>query len=101
VEDPVLRTRLIDGLNLQLSDNVKAWILKPDGKYERVKPQEGEPLIRSQAEFIVMTRDRVKSSEAAATSGRFHLLPHARPGERGADGRRGRREVREAKKPAE
>ncbi len=101
VEDPALRTRLMDILHLQMSDNVKAWVLKPDGKYERVEPQPGEPLVRCQAEFIEMTRDRVKLSEAVATSGRFHLLPQTRSGERGADGRRGRREVREAKKPAE
>jgi polyphosphate kinase len=99
IDDPVLRERLIDILNLQISDNVKAWVLKSDGKYERVEPKPGEPPMRCQAKFIELTRDRVKSSEAAATSGRFHLLPRA--GERGADGRRGRREVREAKKPAE
>ncbi len=99
VEDPVLRARLIDVLSLQVADNVKSWVLKPDGKYERVQPKPDEPLVRCQAEFIEMTRNRVKSSEAVATSGRFHLLP--RSGERGADGRRGRRELREAKKPAE
>ncbi len=101
VEDPLLKAHLIEMLHLQMSDNVKAWILGPDGKYERVQPQPGEPLVRCQAELIEMTRNRVKSSEAAATSGRFHLLPRARSGERGTDGRRGRREVRDTKKPAE
>jgi hypothetical protein len=47
-----------------------------------------------------MTRDRVKTADAAAASGRFHLMPNVRnkldgkPGE----GRRTRRDGREAKK---
>jgi polyphosphate kinase len=100
IEDAALKQRLVDILQIQLSDNVKAWTLRADGKYERVQPKAGVPLMRSQARFIEMTRDRVKSAEAAATSGRFHLTALTKPkldGKTG-DGRRGRREAQPTKK---
>jgi hypothetical protein len=56
--------------------------------------------VRCQARFIEMTRDRVKSAEAAATSGRFHLSALPRPKVDGhvTERRRPRREAREPKK---
>ena len=100
VDDPVLRARLIEILQIQLSDNVKSWALRTDGKYEHVLPKPGVPLLRSQARFIEMTRDRVKSAEAAATSGRFSLGVLSRPNIEAAltEGRRARREPRQPKK---
>jgi polyphosphate kinase len=93
VDDPAIRARLVDILELQISDNAKSWILRPDGKYERVVPKPGAPLVRCQAKFIEMTRDRVKAAEASATSGRFHLLPQpAKADGKVLDGRRGRRD---------
>jgi hypothetical protein len=100
VEDPTLRARLLDILELQLEDNVKAWTLRQDGKYERVTPKPGAPLLRSQSKFIEMTRDRVKAAEAAATSGRFSLSTLSRPSvdTHRTEGRKPRREPREHKK---
>jgi polyphosphate kinase len=101
VDDPVLRARLLEMLTLQLADNVKSWTLRSDGKYERVQVKPGAPLVRSQAKFIEMTRDRLKAAESAATSGRFYLsaLPSARAKmEKGEGGRRQRREP-QVKKP--
>ena len=100
VEDPTLRTRLVDILELQLEDNVKAWTLREDGKYERVTPKPGKPLLRSQSKFIEMTRDRVKQAEAAATSGRFSLGALSRPkvDTHLTEGRRPRREAQRPKK---
>jgi polyphosphate kinase len=100
VEDPALRSRLIDILQLQLSDNVKTWSLRADGKYERVQAKPGAPLVRSQSKLIEMTRDRVRAAEAAATSGRFSLSNLTRPkvDTHLTEGRRPRREPREHKK---
>ena len=99
VDDPAIRARLVDILELQISDNVKSWILRPDGKYERVLPKPGAPLVRCQAKFIEMTRDRVKAAEASATSGRFHLLPQPlKVDGKVLDGRRGRRDGQLRKK---
>jgi polyphosphate kinase len=71
VLDPALRTRLTQEiLGTMLSDNVKAWELKPDGRYVRVEPAPGEPLVRSQARFIELTRERLREAEA---HGRFQL----------------------------
>jgi polyphosphate kinase len=100
VEDPALRARLLEILELQLTDNVKAWSLRADGKYERVQPRPGAPLVRSQSRFIEMTRDRVRSAEAAATSGRFSLSALTRPkvDTHLTEVRRARREPREHKK---
>ena len=79
---------------------MKAWTLRSDGKYERVQPKPGAPLVRSQARFIEMTRDRVKPAEAAAASSRFSLGALARPkvDTHLTERRRPRREPRETKK---
>jgi polyphosphate kinase len=100
VEDAPLKQRLIDILQLQLTDNVKAWSLRADGKYERVQPKTGAPLLRSQSKFIEMTRDRLRSAEAAATSARFSLSALSRPkiDTHMTKGRTARREPREQKK---
>jgi polyphosphate kinase len=102
IEDPVIRARLIEILQIQCADNAKSWLLKPDGKYERVHLATAQPPLRSQTRFIEMTRDRVKAAESAATSGRFHLssLPNGRTkidGGKG-EGHRARRENRLGKK---
>jgi polyphosphate kinase len=80
VEDPVIRARLMEILQTQCADNVKSWLLQPDGKYERVHAAPGQAPLRSQSRFVEMMRDKVKAAEAAATSGRFHLssLPNGR-----------------------
>ncbi len=43
-----LAKRLLDILNLQLSDNQLAWELKQDGKYHKITPKKDEVLIDSQ-----------------------------------------------------
>jgi polyphosphate kinase len=99
VDDPAIRARLIEIMALQMADNVKSWMLKPDGKYERVQPKPGAPAMRCQAKFIEMTRDRVKAAEMAVTGGRFHLMPaRGKLDGKGVEGRRARREPRESKK---
>ncbi len=101
VEDPVLRARLIEQLQIQCADNVKSWLLTSDGKYERVQLKPGQTPFRAQARFIEMTRDRVKTAEASASSGRFSLsrLASSRKlDEKSGEGRRARRDAREAKK---
>jgi polyphosphate kinase len=99
VADPAIRARLIELMQLQMADNVKSWVLKSDGKYERVQPKAGAPALRCQARFIEMTRDRVKAAESAVTGGRFHLMPaRAKLDGKLAEARRVRREPREGKK---
>ncbi len=99
VEDPGIRARLVDILELQLADNVKSWVLKSDGKYERLQPKPGAPLVRCQAKFIEMTRDRVKAAEASGSTGRFHLLPQpTKLDGKLPDGRRTRQQAQSHKK---
>jgi len=74
IEDPLLRARLIDILNITAADNVKSWSMKSDGSYVRTAPKAGAPLVRSQQRIMELTRDKVKGAEAAgAVSGRFVL----------------------------
>jgi polyphosphate kinase len=78
VEDPALRARLMEILSVSVNDNVKSWRLLPDGTYARVQPRPNAPLVRSQARFIEMTRDKAKGAEVSGPgAGRFHLM-HAR-----------------------
>jgi polyphosphate kinase len=74
IEDTAIRAKLIDILQTQMLDNVKAWTLQSDGTYARVQPKAGGAIVRSQARFIEMTRDRVKTSEGVGgPSSRFYL----------------------------
>ncbi|GIW86513.1 MAG: polyphosphate kinase [Isosphaeraceae bacterium] len=58
VEDPRLRSRLVDGiLGVYLADNTKARLMHPDGTYERIVPAPGEPRIRAQIEFQNIARE--------------------------------------------
>lgn len=53
IEDGVLRDRLINEiLALNLGDNTKARILRPDGLYKRAKPAAAEPSIKCQQELL-------------------------------------------------
>lgn len=53
IEQPDLKRRLIEEiLATSLADNVKARRLLPDGSWERVTPQPGEPRVRSQERFL-------------------------------------------------
>ncbi len=99
VDDPVIRARLIEITELQLADNTKNWLLRADGKYERVVPKPNAAPVRCQARFIEMTRDRVRAAETAVTGRRFHLTAaRGKMDGKGAEARRGRREAREGKK---
>lgn len=78
IDDPAIRARLIEILDISWSDNVKNWILGPNGSYTRIVPPAGAPLVRSQQRFIEITRDKVKvADQAARPSGRFHMMPTA------------------------
>ncbi len=50
VEDEVLKEKVIHILEVELSDNVKAHILQPDGTYEKVDKR-GKVLVNSQQQF--------------------------------------------------
>jgi polyphosphate kinase len=99
VDDPTIRSRLMEIMQLQMADNVKSWVLTSDGKYQRVQAKAGAPALRCQARFIEMTRDRVRAAEAAVTTGRFHLTAaRGKLDGKGGEARRPRRELREGKK---
>jgi polyphosphate kinase len=44
VEDPDLRAELEHVLDVMSQDNVKRWVMHPDGSYEQIRPDEGEPV---------------------------------------------------------
>ena len=66
VEDPVLKEKLNSILRLQLSDNVNAREMQPDGSYQKVKPAPGEPLVNSQMGMYDLLRDDWTARDKAA-----------------------------------
>ncbi len=73
IEDPVIRAKLVDTLQMQCSDTTKSWILQPDGEYVRADAL--FPL-RSQQKTVEATRDRNRAQEAAyRASTRLHFAP--------------------------
>jgi polyphosphate kinase len=62
IEDGVLRDRLKrEILDVQLADNVKARLLRPDGTYVRAQPAAGAEPRCSQSEFIAMATDDTRT----------------------------------------
>jgi polyphosphate kinase len=61
VVDPELRRELSAILDLQLSDNVQAWHLRPDGSWTRRTPQDGEEPRNSQEALMRRSQDRARS----------------------------------------
>jgi hypothetical protein len=59
-----------------LADNVKARVLRPDGTYERIKPPQGAPGMRSQDQFIALAR-RAAFSDASRPASFEPLLSNA------------------------
>ena len=51
IEDPALQSRIIASLQDELRDNLKAWEMKKNGKYRRVRRE--EPLFNSQEARIL------------------------------------------------
>lgn len=60
VEDPDLKEQVIHILRVQLEDNVKAHILKPDGTYEKIDKR-GKELVMAQQQFC---EEAVAAAEA-------------------------------------
>lgn len=65
VEDPGLKEQVIHILKVELEDNVKAHLLKPDGTYEK-EDKRGKVLIHSQNQFC---REAVEMAEGRNVEG--------------------------------
>ena len=62
IEDPSLQKRICNEiLPIMLADNTNAWLLQPDGTYERVQAAKGEKSRRSQLEFISLAEATAKT----------------------------------------
>jgi polyphosphate kinase len=92
VLDPKVKDRVRDVMDVAFSDDAKSWELGADGTYERVRPADPGRPSRSQQRFIEIGRERVKAAEAAARSGRFHVIGPTNEEERRA------RRVKDGKK---
>ena len=57
------RMRVLKILDLQLSDNLNAWELKPDGTYERIRATDGDAKVDSQA-ILLAEAGEVRPSKA-------------------------------------
>lgn len=62
--DPQLKQRTItEILGTMRSDNVKGWLLGPDGRYGRALPGPDDGPMRSQVRFIELARERARESD--------------------------------------
>jgi len=73
VEDPALKERIVgEILGTMLADNQRAWVLRPDGRYERVQRGNAAPLF-SQEQFMALAR-RSAIVEVSRPAGVENLL---------------------------
>lgn len=79
VEDPVLKEKLDSILRLQLSDNVNAREMQPDGSYQKVKPVPGEPLVNSQMGMYDLLRDDWTARDKAPAPASVAETPKPQP----------------------
>ena len=79
VEDPVLKEKLDSILRLQLSDNVNAREMQPDGSYQKVKPAPGEPLVNSQMGMYDLLRDDWTARDKAPAPASVAETPKPQP----------------------
>ena len=71
IEEPALRKRICNEIfPTLLADNTKAWLLQPDGSYERLQPAKGEKPFRSQAEFVALAEAATKIQRKKTTPAR-------------------------------
>jgi polyphosphate kinase len=62
-------------LGVQLADNVKMRVMRPDGTYERRAPAEGEAPLRCQSRFMESARERARAKLTGPVSP-FRLRPN-------------------------
>jgi len=68
IDDKTIRDRIRNEiLGTQLTDNVKARRLQPDGSYRRQVAEKGAAVVRSQEQFIALARKRAQSVAPAST----------------------------------
>ena len=79
VEDPVLKEKLDSILRLQLSDNVNAREMQPDGSYQKVKPAPGELLVNSQMGMYDLLRDDWTARDKAPAPASVAETPKPQP----------------------
>ena len=60
--------KLKEILELQLADNVKSWLMQPDGSYVRIKSND-KPAFRFQERFYEMLQAEERSSSASGIGG--------------------------------
>lgn len=87
VEDEQLASRVFDEiLALELSDNVHARELQPDGSYVRAQRENGEDVLRAQVEFQKLALDR--AAELNTLHGKGVVTSWTELTRRAADGAR-------------
>jgi polyphosphate kinase len=87
IEDPALKTRIINVLRIELADNVKARDLSPDGTYHRRVPGDDEPAIRSQVMLQHLARGGARDPSDARPPVVSAPQPRAAPAVAAAAGR--------------
>lgn len=67
IEKEELKKEVIHVLDILLADNVKAHVLQPDGRYEKID-RRGKVLVNSQEYFTREAADRARTEEAVVKS---------------------------------
>ena len=79
IRDAAIKKELLDMLAMQLSDNVNAHEMRPDGTYAKVKRKEGQPRIDSQLGMYAMLEHAWPAMpQAGHPAGKRPAKPRAR-----------------------
>jgi polyphosphate kinase len=73
VEDGQIKRKLVEILGTYFQDNQNAWGLRPEGRYERLEPVDGQGRVRAQKVLYQGAVEKVKLADLAA---RTKFEPH-------------------------
>ena len=68
VEDPALQAELRTILDVMLADNRKRWVMRPDGRYEQVRPDDWDPNRNTHRRFMERAKEALDDSAAQRLS---------------------------------
>jgi len=73
IEDGQIKRKLVEILGTYFQDNQNAWGLRPEGRYERLEPVDGQGRVRAQKVLYQGAVEKVKLADLAA---RTKFEPH-------------------------
>jgi len=75
VDETLKRRAIVEILGTMRADTAKGWVLRADGSYTQLAPENGDAGVRSQQRFIELSRERAREAEPVLSLSSKQLTP--------------------------